>query len=379
MKILVTGSKGFVGKNLISELANIKAGKSKREVLPSDITVYEYDVDTNPALLNLYTQDCDFVFHLAGVNRPETEAEYMEGNFEFTDTLLSLLEKHKNRAPILVSSSVQAQNDTPYGASKKAGEDCVLAYGEKHYIPVYVYRLPNLFGKWCRPNYNSVTATFCYNIANGKDISIHNPDTVLTLAYIDDVIEEFLCAAEGHAKKTETYCEIPVTYTITLGKLAELILGFAESRNNILVPISDAFSKKLYSTYLSYLEQSDFSYPLTMHADERGTFAEILKTPDKGQFSVNVAKPGVTKGNHWHHTKCEKFVVVKGEAIIRFRKVGTDEVIEYPVSGNEMKVVDIPVGYAHHIENTGEEDAVFFIWCNECFDKEHPDTYFEEV
>ena len=267
MNIFVTGAKGFVGKNLISELTNIKEGKVKKADLSADITIYEYDIDTDPELLDVYTRDCDFVFHLAGVNRPKTETEFMEGNFGFTDTLLSLLEKHQNRSPVLMCSSIQADNNTPYGNSKRAGEKCILSYSRKHQIPVFVYRLPNLFGKWCRPNYNSVTTTFCYNIANGKEITVHNPDTVLTLAYIGDVIEEFLCALKGCPNRKDIFCEIPVTYTVTLGRLAELIKSFAESRENIFVPITDDLSKKLYSTYLSYLDKSDFSYPLTVHTD----------------------------------------------------------------------------------------------------------------
>ncbi len=380
MKILVTGAKGFVGKNLIAQLNNIKFGKERNSNLSSELLIYEYDVDTNPELLDLYTKDCDFVCHLAGVNRPQNESEFMEGNFGFTSTLLESLKKNGNKAPVLVSSSVQAALDNPYGRSKKAGEDLIFEYGKENGVEVLVYRLSNVFGKWCRPNYNSAVATFCNNIANGLDITVNDPEVVMNLVYIDDVVDEFINAMCGNANKKDGYCYVPVVHTVKLGRIVELIYSFKESRNNLSVPkLDDGFEKALYSTYLSYLPKDEFSYPLKMNVDNRGSFTEIIRTADRGQFSVNISKPGITKGNHWHHTKNEKFVVVSGKGLIQFRKIGTDEVIDYYVSGDKIEVVDIPTGYTHNIINLGETDLVTFMWCNECFNPDKPDTYFEEV
>lgn len=380
MKILVTGAKGFVGRNLVAQLCCIKAGKAKHKGLGEDLTIYEYDVDTNPALLEAYTKDCDFVCHLAGVNRPKDEAEFMQGNFGFTSQLLSALQKNGNNAPVLITSSIQAALDNPYGRSKKAGEELLFRYGRENGVHVYVYRLPNVFGKWCRPNYNSVVATFCYNIAHGLPIRINDPSHVMQLVYIDDVVTEFLNAVTGQGHQNGAYYGVPTVHTITLGEIADLLYGFYKSRQTLSLPkLDDAFVKALYSTYLSYLPEEAFSYPLTMHTDERGSFTEIIRTPERGQFSVNISKPGITKGNHWHNTKNEKFIVVSGKACIRFRKIGTDAVIEYHVSGDTLEAVDIPVGYTHSITNEGEGDLVTLMWCNECFDPEKPDTYFEEV
>lgn len=380
MKILVTGAKGFVGRNLVAQLCNIKTEKAVHEGLGSDISIYEYDIDSNPALLDAYTADCDFVCHLAGVNRPKDEAEFMQGNFGFTSQLLESLQKHNNKAPVLITSSIQAALDNPYGRSKKAGEDLLLAYGQENDVPVYVYRLPNVFGKWCRPNYNSAVATFCYNIAHDLPIHVNDPAHVMQLVYIDDVVHEFLNALCGHAHRGDTYCSVPVVHTVTLGKIAELLYGFRDSRKTLSLPrLDDAFQKALYSTYLSYLPKDAFSYPLTMHTDNRGSFTELLRTPERGQLSVNISKPGITKGNHWHHTKNEKFIVVSGRGCIRFRKIGSSEVIEYHVSGDAIEAVDIPVGYTHSIVNEGEGDLVTVMWANECFDPTKPDTFFEEV
>ncbi len=369
MKILVTGAKGFVGKNLIAELRN----RGYKEI-------FEYDKDTDKNLLEEYVKECDFVYHLAGVNRPQSEEEYMQGNFGFTSKLLGLLKKYNNKSPILVSSSIQAALDNPYGRSKKAAEDLVFAFGRENGNKTLVYRLPNVFGKWCRPNYNSVVATFCYNIANDLPIKINDPNVVLTLVYIDDVVEEFIKALEGRENRVGDFCEVSKTYKIKLGDLAELIYSFKKSRDDLSIPdMSDEFTKKLYSTYLSYLPKDKFGYDLKMNVDNRGSFTEFIRTPDRGQVSVNVIKPGITKGNHWHHTKTEKFLVVSGRGVIRFRNIHSDEVIEYYVSGDKLQVVDIPPGYTHNIQNLGDTDMVVVMWANEPFDKEKPDTYYLEV
>ncbi len=382
MKILVTGAKGFVGKNLIATLNNIRTGKDKSFGLSEDITIYEYDIDSNPALLDAYCTDCDFVFNLAGVNRPKDQKEFMEGNFGFASTLLDTLKKHGNNCPIMISSSIQAELDNPYGQSKKAGEDLIFSYGGETGAQVYVYRFPNVFGKWCRPNYNSAVATFCNNIANDLPIQVNNPSVTMRLVYIDDVVAELILALQGQAHKDEKgYCHVPVVHEVKLGEIVDLLYSFKKSREDRSVPDMTAggFSKKLYATYLSYLPTDKFSYPLKMNVDERGSFTEILRTADRGQFSVNISRPGITKGNHWHHTKNEKFVVVSGKGLIQFRKIDGDEVIDYHVSGDEIQVVDIPTGYTHNIINEGDTDLVTFMWCNECFDPEHPDTYFLEV
>lgn len=369
MRILVTGANGFVGKNLIAELNN----KGYRDI-------YKFTRETDISLLDNYVKDCDFVFHLAGVNRPKEEKEFMEGNFGFTSELLSLLKKHKNKAPVLISSSIQAERDNPYGISKKAGEDLLFKYEGETGAEAFVYRLPNLFGKWSRANYNSVVSTFCYNIARDLEIQINDPDAEIELAYIDDVVKEFINVLEGNTSRIGRYCMLSVSYKIKLGRLAGVLKGFRESRTNLYVPnMKDSLTKKLYSTYLSYLPKDKFSYPLKMNIDERGSFTEFIKSPERGQVSINVSKPGITKGNHWHHTKNEKFLVVSGEGIIKFRKIDSDKIIEYRVSGTKLEVVDIPTGYTHNIINVGDEDLVTVMWANETFDPENPDTYFLEV
>lgn len=382
MKILVTGAKGFIGKNLIATLNNIRMGKDKSFGLSENITIYEYDIDSDEALLDAYCSDCDFVFNLAGVNRPKEQSEFMEGNLGFASTLLDTLKRHKNNCPVMISSSIQAELDNPYGQSKKAGEDLIFAYGKEVGAKVYVYRFPNVFGKWCRPNYNSAVATFCNNIAHDLPIQVNDPSVVMNLVYIDDVVTELIHALIGQANiNAAGYCEVPIVHTITLGEIVDLIYSFKNSREDRSVPdmTEGGFTKKLYATYLSYLPTDRFSYPLKMNVDERGSFTEILRTSDRGQFSVNISKPGITKGEHWHHTKNEKFVVVSGKGLIQFRKIDSDEIINYHVSGDKIEVVDIPTGYTHNIINEGDTDLVTFMWCNECFNPEKPDTYYLKV
>lgn len=369
MKILVTGAKGFIGRNVIAELGN----RGGYEVLACD-------VDTQEAQLEIFAAECEFVCHFAGVNRPKEEKEFMEGNFGFTDTLLKKLKSHGNRAPILITSSIQAELDNPYGRSKKAGEELLFSYGEETGARVLIYRLPNVFGKWCRPNYNSAIATFCHNIARSLPIVVNDPSVMMHVVYIDDLVEECLRAMEGSEYRQGRFCEVPVTYHRTLGEIADTIRSFADSRVSLEVPdMGDELVKKLYAAYLSYLPKDAFSYPLNMKVDERGSFTEFLRTKDRGQVSVNVAKPGIVKGNHWHHTKNEKFLVVKGEAVIRFRKIEEEEIIEYRVSGEKLQVVDIPTGYTHCIENVGEGELVTVMWASEAFDEARPDTYFMPV
>jgi UDP-2-acetamido-2,6-beta-L-arabino-hexul-4-ose reductase len=369
MNILVTGANGFVGKNLIAKL-KYKGFNN----------IFEFTRESDSSLLEKYTKECNFVFHLAGVNRPKDDKEFMEGNFGFTTKLLELLKKHGNKSPVLVTSSIQAEKDNPYGKSKKAGEDLLFAHSLETGAKALVYRLPNLFGKWSKPNYNTVVATYCHNIARDLDIQVINPDAYLTLCYIDDVLDEFFNALEGKPTVQDNYCVVPITHNIKLGELANLIRDFKESRSNIGIPnMENALTKKLYSTYLSFLPEDKFSYDLKMNSDHRGSFTEFIRTPERGQVSVNVSKPGITKGNHWHHTKNEKFLVVSGEGLIRFRKIDSDEIIEYRVSGDKLQVVDIPTGFTHSIVNVGENDLVTVMWVNECFDPEKPDTYFLEV
>ena len=371
MKILITGANGFIGKNLIVELCN----QGYTDLL-------EYDINTNPALLDEYTQKCEFVFHLAGVNRPENKEEFMLGNFGFTSLLLDSLKKHNNQSPVLITSSIQAKLDNDYGKSKKASENLLFQYSQETNVPVFIYQLPNVFGKWCRPNYNSAVATFCNNIANNLSIQVSNPDAEMNLVYIDDVVDSFIKKAKGEGRKAkgEKFESVTPVYTIKLGEIANLIRQFIESRDNLHVPdMGDAFTKKLYATYLSYLPEDSFSYPLKMNIDDRGSFTEFLKLPDRGQISINISKPYITKGNHWHHTKNEKFLVVKGNGVIRFRKIDSDKIIEYFVSGDKLEVVDIPIGYIHNIENLGDTDMVTIMWANELFDKDKPDTFFRKV
>jgi UDP-2-acetamido-2,6-beta-L-arabino-hexul-4-ose reductase len=369
MKILVTGSRGFIGKNLIAELKN-------RE----DTEVFEFSKETDLGLLDDYCKKADFVYHLAGVNRPKDQSEFMDGNYGFTLKLFESLKKCNNSCSIMVASSTQAQLDNPYGISKKAGENLAFEYSKETGAKVLVYRLPNVFGKWCKPNYNSAIATFCHNIAHDLPIHMNDPSVLMNLVYIDDVIAELVCALNGNENKVGEYCEIPVKHTISLGELVELINSFKRSRDERTIPdMSSAITKKLYSTYLSYLPENQFSYELKMNIDPRGSFTEFIKTPDRGQVSVNISKPGITKGNHWHHTKNEKFLVVSGRGVIRFRKVDSDKIIEYFVSGEKLEVVDIPTGYTHNIENLGETEMVTIMWANEYFDPENPDTYFLEV
>lgn len=369
MRILVTGSQGFIGKNLIAELDYL--GHSD---------VYKYDRGTSKNDLDGFTRNCNFVFHLAGINRPRNEKEFMEGNFGFTSTLLKHLKKHRNTCPIVFASSIQAKLENPYGRSKKAGEDLLFSYGEEMGAKVLVYRFPNVFGKWCKPNYNSVIATFCHNIAHGLPIEVHNPDAQLNLVYIDDVITELINALKGRENRNGDFCEVRPIHTTKLGNITDLIYSFKDSRRTLAVPdLADGFTKKLYSTYLSYLPKDQFGYALKMNVDNRGSFTEFLRTPDRGQVSVNISRPGITKGNHWHHTKNEKFLVVQGRGVIRFRRFDSDEVLEYFVSGDKLEVVDIPTGYTHNIENIGETDLITIMWANEPFDPDKPDTYFLEV
>lgn len=369
MKILVTGAKGFIGKNLVEELKNRKIEE-----------IFEFDIDTDKTLLEEYTKNCDFVYHLAGVNRPEKEEEFMSGNFGFTSELLDLLKKHNNKAPILITSSIQAEKENLYGLSKKAGEDLIFDYGKENNIETYVYRLPNVFGKWSKPNYNTVVATYCHNIARDLPIQVNNPEAELKFVYIDDILEEFIGVMNNKVNKKEEFCFVPVTHNIKLGELAEVIKSFKDSRTDLSIPnMEDIMVKKLYSTYLSFLPENEFSYPLKMNIDNRGSFTEFLRTGNKGQVSVNISKPGITKGNHWHHTKNEKFLVVSGTGLIRFRKIDEEKIIEYRVSGEKLEVVDIPTGYTHSIVNIGDSDMVTVMWANEAFNPDKSDTYFLEV
>lgn len=369
MNILVTGANGFIAKNLIAELKNKNFG-----------TIFEFSRDTDPTLLDEYCRETDFVFHLAGINRPKDQSEYMDGNYGFTTLLLDTLKKYENRCPIMISSSIQADLDNPYGLSKRASEELLFEHSKATGAKVLIYRYPNVFGKWCKPNYNSAVATFCYNIAHDLPITINNPNVGMRLVYIDDVIEELLNALNGNENAVGQYCEVPIVHSILLGEISEIIYSFKKSRVERTIPdMSDAVTKKLYSTYLSYLPKDQFSYELKMNVDHRGSFTEFVKTPDRGQVSINISKPGITKGNHWHHTKNEKFLVVSGIGVIRFRKIDSNEVLEYFVSGEKMEVVDIPTGYTHNIENLGQVDMVTVMWANEHFDPAKPDTYYLEV
>lgn len=386
MNILVTGAKGFVGRNLSETLKTIRDGKNRTHPGLQISGVYEYDIDTDSQLLDAYCEKADFVFNLAGVNRPKDQAEFMAGNFGFASTLLETLEAKGNRCPVMLSSSIQTtlegRYNNEYGRSKKAGEDLFFRYGEETGSKVLVYRFPNLFGKWCRPNYNSVIATFCHNIANDLPIQVNDPATELELLYIDDLVEEMLLALEGNEHRTDAFCYVPTTYKVTLGRIAELLQSFALQPSTLLMPeiAKDSFEKKLYSTYLSYLPREKVSFPLKMNVDERGSFTELMRTASHGQFSVNVSKPGITKGQHWHHSKWEFFMVVSGRGLIQMRKIGTGEVLEFYVSGEKIEAVLMLPGYTHNIINLSEtENLVTVMWANELFDPNRPDTYFEKV
>ena len=399
MNILITGAKGFVGKNLSVTLQTIRNGynRSRPGLAISDI--YEYDVDTDPALLDDYCAKADFVFNLAGVNRPKDEAEFMAGNFGFASTLLDTLKRHQNKCPVMLASSVQATligryGDSDYGKSKLAGEELFFTYSRESGAPVLVYRFPNLFGKWSRPNYNSAVATFCHNTAHGLPITVSDRANELELLYIDDLVNEMLDALEGRAHRCRYeglapvaddagpyYC-VPVTHQVTLGEIVDLLEAIHSQPRSLLLPEIPAgsFAKKLYSTYLSYLPAEAVSFPLKMNADERGSFTELLKTANCGQVSVNISKPGITKGQHWHHSKWEFFIVVAGHGLIQERKIGTDEVIEFEVSGEQIQAVHMLPGYTHNIINLSEtEDLVTVMFASELLDKDHPDTFFEPV
>ena len=377
MKVLVTGAKGFVGRNLVENLKCIKDGRNKtRNITIEDI--FEYDIDTQKSELESYCKECDFVFNLAGINRPKDNEEF-NINHSFLAELLNLLKENDNKCPVMLSSSTQALLDNDYGKSKKEAEDLLIKYGKENDVKTFVYRFPNVFGKWSRPNYNSAVATFCNNIAAGLPIKVNDPSVIMKLVYIDDVVDEFISAMNGKANIVGGFGTVPVEHTVELGRIAELIYSFKDQRENFTVPdFSNEFEKKLYSTYLSFLPKDSFAYSLNVNSDSRGSFTEFIRTTDRGQVSINVAKPGITKGNHWHHTKNEKFLVVSGEADICFRKVGETEVITYHVTGDDMKVVDIPCGYTHNIKNVGDTELVTVMWANEQFDKNHPDTFAEK-
>ena len=381
MNILVTGAKGFVGKNLVVSLKNVKYGKDRTRNIPID-EIFEYDIDTDKALLDEYCKKCDFVFHLAGVNRPKEQSEFMEGNFGFTSELLESLKTNDNKCPVMISSSIQAALDNPYGISKKAGEDLLFSYAKETGAKVLVYRLPNVFGKWCRPNYNSAVATFCNNIANDLPIQVNDRNVTMTLVYIDDVVDELMRALLGDQTCDGDYCKVPIEHKITLGEIVDLIYSFKNQPENLVIPEipTGSFEKKLYSTYLSYLPKEKVSFLPKMNIDDRGSFTELLKTKNCGQFSVNISKPCITKGQHWHHTKWEFFIVVLGKGLIQQRKIGTDEVLEFEVSGEKIEVVHMLPGYTHNIINLSEtENLVTVMWANESFDPDKPDTFFEEV
>ena len=382
MKILITGANGFVGKNLTEALKNIRDGKDKTRPNLQIEEIYLYDIDSSVEELDIACKNADFVFNLAGVNRPQNQEEFMQGNFGFASTLLDTLKKYKNTCPVMISSSIQAALDNPYGVSKKAGEDLLFEYSEETGAKVLVYRLPNVFGKWCRPNYNSAVATFCNNIANDLPIQVNDRSVNMTLVYIDDVVDELINALLGLETKNGEYCVVPTEHKITLGEIVDLIYSFKEQPNNLVMPEipNNSFAKKLYSTYLSYLPKEKAIFPLKMNVDNRGSFTELLKTEKCGQVSVNISKPGITKGQHWHNTKWEFFIVVSGEGLIEQRKIGTDEVLQFEVSGKKIEAVHMLPGYTHNIINLSDtEDLVTVMWANESFDPNHPDTFFEEV
>lgn len=398
MKILVTGAKGFVGRNLCARLNNIKDGKAKNSPVAIE-EVFEYDLDSTPEQLDRYCREADFVFNLAGVNRPKDNGEFMKGNFGFASTLLDTLKKHGNTCPVMLSSSIQATligrySGSDYGKSKLAGEELFFGYGAETGAKVLVYRFPNLFGKWCRPNYNSAVATFCHNIANGLPIQVNDPSVELELLYIDDLVDEMVAALSGREHRCEfdgvdavlradgRYCAVPTTFHVKLGEIVGLLHKFAELPQTLMIPEipADSFARRLFSTYLSYLPREKAVFDLKMNRDDRGSFTELVHTPNCGQVSVNISRPGVTKGQHWHDSKWEQFIVVKGRGLIQMRKEGTDEVLEYEVSGDRIQSVIMLPGYTHNIINLSDtEDLVTVMYCNETFDPERPDTYFDPV
>lgn len=382
MDILITGASGFVGKNLAVSLEAVRDGKDRTHQTLSVGEIFRCTRQTTEAELRDYCTRADFVFHLAGVNRPTDPAEFMRGNRDFTGKLLSMLEAVGNMCPVMLSSSTQAALDNPYGESKRAGEQLLRDHGARSGASVLVYRFPNVFGKWCRPNYNSAVATFCHNRANDLPIQVNDRSTRLTLVYIDDVVQELLSALEGKEHRDSDLCFVPVTHSVTLGEIADMIEAFRAQPETLLLPEipADSFEKKLYSTFLSYLPKEKVAFPLRMNADKRGSFTELLKTRSCGQFSVNISKPGITKGQHWHHTKWEFFIVVSGHGLIQERRLGTDEVMEFEVSGEEIEAVHMLPGCTHNIINLSEtENLVTLMWANEPFDPAHPDTFFEEV
>lgn len=398
MKILVTGAKGFVGKNLVANLYNIKNGKDRTRDIKIE-EIFEFDIDTDNTLLDKYCAEADFVFNLAGVNRPKEQSEFMEGNFGFTSTLLETLKKYRNSCPVMLASSIQATllgryAESEYGKSKLAGEELFFKYGEEVGAKILVYRFPNLFGKWCRANYNSVVATFCNNIANDLPIMVNDRNVQLEMLYIDDLVEEMLDALEGKEHHCEfegvaaienkegRYCYAPITHHITLGEIVDLLEKFKNQPQTLEIPEipKNSFAKKLYSTYLSYLPKEKVSFPLKMNIDTRGSFTELLKSEKCGQVSINISKPGITKGQHWHNTKWELFIVVAGHGLIQQRKIGTDEIIEFEVSGEKIEAVHMLPGYTHNIINLSNTDnLVTVMWANEAFDPKKPDTFYEEV
>lgn len=369
MNILVTGGNGFLGRNLIAQLNN-----------EGFTNVTNYTLDHSATDLEKFAKDCDFVYHLAGVNRPKNDEEFYEGNTNLTEQLINALERNNKKVPVLITSSIQAELDNPYGDSKKKGEELVFDYGERNDIDVMVYRLKNLYGKWSKPNYNSVVATFCYNLSREIPIQINNPDVEITLSYVDDVVKEFIRAMKSAPQKNGEYCVVTDEVTLTLGELATKLQQFNENRQTLVMPsLKSRFDRNLYATYLSYLAEDNFSYKLKKNTDNRGWLAEFIKSEDNGQIFISTTKSGITRGNHWHNTKVEKFLVIQGQAVIKFRHIFSDEVIEYAVTGDNLEVVDIPAGYTHSITNTGSEDIITLFWACEIFDQDNPDTYFVEV
>ena len=380
MKVLITGARGFIGKNLVENLKNIKDGKDRSRDVEID-TIFEYDVDTPKEDLNMFCQNCDFVFNLAGINRPK-DVEEFNINHSFLAELLDCLKKNNNKCPVMLSSSTQATLDNDYGRSKKEAEDLLITYGKENNVRVLPYRFPNVFGKWCRPNYNSGVATFCNNIANDLPITVNNRETVLTLVYIDDIVDEMIEALKGKEHRDGDLCYVPVTHQKSLGEIVDLLYEFNDEPNKLVMPLipKGSFEKKLYSTFLSYLPERKVKFELKSNVDNRGSFTEFLKTENNGQFSINVSKPGITKGQHWHNTKWEFFLVVSGHGLIQERKIGSDEIMEFEVSGDKLEPVHMLPGYTHNIINLSDtENLVTVMWANEQLDKNRPDTFHEEV